>query len=150
MTTQNPLATAIVSLGLLASPVAYGLYTHSPTSESTFYAQNKSNPFTVKDLATIVQVSRNNDVRFDQLYKGHYFTGTGTFKSASSPIGIGTIMRVSFSWSAPDVFCARHSVQDSEAVHWTNNTKLQVEGTIRETTMGDVGLMSDCRFTKVP
>lgn len=103
--------------------------------------------FSSRDIASIVETSRGNEIRFARDFKGKSFGADGAFKSASESL-LGGGYTVMVDTDGGSVLC---ELSDpallNAAVEWNRGQSVSVSGSIRTTTIGALVLDKGCRVT---
>ena len=92
--------------------------------------------FTARDIETMVEVSRQNEVRFNRDYKGRVFSDVLTFKSMTENT-FGSDMHVDFRGA----YCfVSDKAMQQRMIEWNKGHRARVTGVIQTTMFGDIAL----------
>jgi predicted metalloprotease len=116
--------------------------TFAATPADDHYAQSAP-MFTNKDIPTIVETSRSNEIRFNRDYKGKIFSDVLPFTRASET-WLGGGYRVGFGSKGMGGGGVDCQISDpkvlNEVVEWNPGLMVSVTGRIKTTSMGDLQL----------
>lgn len=103
--------------------------------------------FSSRDIASIVETSRGNEIRFARDFKGRSFGADGAFKSASESL-LGGGYTVTVDTDGGSVLCELSDpAMLNAAVEWNRGRLVSVSGSIKTTLIGALVLDKGCRVT---
>lgn len=103
--------------------------------------------FSSRDIVSIVETSRGNEIRFARDFKGRSFGADGAFKSASESF-MGGGYTVTVDTDGGSVLCELSDpAMLNAAVEWNRGQPVSVSGSIRTTIIGTLVLDKGCRVT---
>jgi hypothetical protein len=97
------------------------------------------------DISTMVEVYKNNPVRFQRDYAGKSFEAVMPYNPAATDPSFGTNQQYS---SLPAVICIRYNDSDKAAIaEWNRNDRIRVHGIIMPAVSAGVALLVNCTFS---
>ena len=135
----------LAALAVIAISMNNGAEVGTSPTPTTVTAPKKSVPiterpvdFTARDIETIVEVSRQNEVRFNRDYKGRVFSDVLMFKSMTENT-FGSDMHVNFRGA----YCfVSDKAMQQRMIEWNKGHRARVTGVIGTTMFGDIALKS--------